>query len=249
MAEAIQRIATSPGELRVGAWRGPRTPPTWLRQSAAPIPLAAGGARHSPDYWIRAHEGDHDVRTTSTTKDRIGPSLWRFVRQSAVVGGLLALVLAGFVAGGRIGGTVAQEGTPPAGLGVEGAIFEPLAFGEVSELPQAPASFQLVRVRIAPGGHISVPAEDPGLVLIWVESGALTGTNTTPVRVLRAARLATPEAQTFEDVAAGAAFSVGPGDSFVGPPHSGGEYRNDGTDELVLWISGLSPEGAATPPA
>jgi hypothetical protein len=189
------------------------------------------------------------VKTTSTTEDRIGTPPRRFVRHGAVAGMLIALLLAGFVAGGRIGGTVAQEGTPPAGLGVEGAVFEPLAFGDVAELPQAPASFQLVRVRIAPGGHISVPAEDPGLVLIWVESGTLTGTNTTPVRVLRAARLATPESQPFEDVAAGAEFSLEPGDSFVGLPHSGGEYRNDGNDELVLWISGISPEAAATPAA
>ena len=187
------------------------------------------------------------METTSTNEDRIGTPPRRSIRQGAVAGGLIALVLAGLIAGGRIGETVAQEGTPPAGLGVEGAVFEPLAFGDAPMLPPAPASFQLVRVRIAPGGYISVPADDPGLVLIWVESGTLTGTNTTPVRVLRAARLATPEAQPFEDVAAGAAFALDPGDSFVGLPHSGGEYRNDGADELVLWISGLSPEAAATP--
>lgn len=187
------------------------------------------------------------MKTTSTTEYRIGTPPRRSLRRAAFASGLIALLLLGLFGGARFDGTVAQEGTPPAGLGVAGAVFEPLAFGSVAVLPAAPASFQLVRVRIAPGGFISVPADDPGLVLIWVESGTLTGANTTPISVLRAALLATPEGRPFEDVAAGAEFTLGPGDSFVGPPLSGGEYRNDGAEELVLWISGLSPEADATP--
>jgi hypothetical protein len=187
------------------------------------------------------------VRTTSAENCRIEEPRRRLTRRALFTGGLMTLVLAGLFGAGRISGAIAQEGTPPAGLGVEGAVFEPLAFGSVPVLPPAPASFQLVRVRMQPGGHISVPADDPGLVLIWVESGTLTTTNTTPVSVLRGALLATPEAQPFEDIPAGAEVTLGPGDSFIGPPHSGGESRNDGPDEVVFLIAGLSPEAAATP--
>jgi hypothetical protein len=185
------------------------------------------------------------VRTTSTESPRIGEPRQRFISRIAITG-WLTLVLVGLFGAGFISGTIAQEGTPE-GSGVEGAVFEPLAFGSVSTLPAAPASFQLVRVRIPPGGNISIPADDPGLVLIYVESGTMTSTATTSTSVLRAALLATPEAQPFEEVAAGAEFTVGPGDSFVGLPNSGGEFRNDGAEEVVLLIAGLLAEAAGTP--
>ena len=49
------------------------------------------------------------------------------------------------------------------------------------------------------------------------------------------------------EVAANAEFTAGPGDSFVGKDHSGGEFRNDGTEEVVLWIAGVEPDTSATP--
>ena len=69
---------------------------------------------------------------------------------------------------------VAQEGAAESGMTAEGAIFEPLAFGTTAVAPSAPAVFQLARIRIAPGGRISVPADDPGLVLIYAEAGTMT---------------------------------------------------------------------------
>ncbi len=187
------------------------------------------------------------MRTTSTGNCQIGEPRRRSLPRAATAGGLMALVLVGLFGSGRISGAIAQEGTPAAEMVVEGATFEPLAFGVAPALPPAPASFALVRVTIAPGGHISVPADDPELVLIYVESGTLTASATDPVRVLRGALLATPEAQPFEGVAAGTEYTMGPGDSSIGGPNSGGESRNEGTDEVVLLIAGLQPEGAATP--
>lgn len=171
----------------------------------------------------------------------------RFSRRRATVGGLVALILAGRFGGGRLPKTAAQAGTPEGGMTMEGVTLEPLAFGTAPVLPPAPALFQIARMRIAPGGHVSVPAEDPGLVLIYVEAGTLGGTATTSTRILRAARLATPEAEPFEEVAAGTEYTVGPGESFIGEPAAGGEFRNDGSDEVVLLIAGLQPEAAATP--
>lgn len=187
------------------------------------------------------------MRTTPLDNRRTGEPRRRFNRRAAITGALMTLVLVGLIGSGRGSQTLAQEGTPEAGMAIEGATFEPLAAGSAPVLPPAPASFQLVRVRIEPGGHISVPTTDPGIVLIWVESGTMTATSTDAVSVMRAALLATPETQPFEDIAAGAEFTVGPGDSFVGHPDAGGDFRNDGADEVILLIAGLQPEATAPP--
>lgn len=165
---------------------------------------------------------------------------------------LVACILTTVVAlfgGGRIARTIAQDDPSEGGFEVEGATFEFLAAGVAPALPPAPALVHLARVRIAPGGHITVPADDPGVALIWVESGVANGYTTDSVSIMRAALVATPEASPFEEVAANTEFTAGPGDSFVGKDHSGGEFRNDGTDEVVLWIAGVEPETSATPTA
>lgn len=59
--------------------------------------------------------------------------------------------------------------------------------------------------------------------------------------VLRSDALATPAAAPFETVVAGTEFALDPGDSFIGLPDAGGEFRNDG-GEVVLLIAGISPE-------
>jgi hypothetical protein len=40
-----------------------------------------------------------------------------------------------------------------------------------------------------------------------------------------------------------------PGDSFVGLPEAGGEFRNDGDDDVVLLMAGIGPDQVATPAA
>jgi hypothetical protein len=185
------------------------------------------------------------MRTTSA--DQYGIWRQRIIRGTAITVALMTLVLAGLFGAGRMSGTIAQEVTPEGEMTTEGTVFEPLAFGSVATLPAAPASFQLARARIEPGGHISVPADGPGLALIYVESGTMACIATTSTSVLRAAMLATPEVQPFEEVAAGTEFTVGPGDSFIGLPNAGGEFRNDGAEVVVLLVTDLHPETAGTP--
>lgn len=172
-----------------------------------------------------------------------------FSRRSAAIGGAIGLVLAGRFTSERIANAAAQEATPEGGMTMDGVTLEPIAFGVATTLPATPALFQMARMRFAPGGHVIIPADDPGLVLIYVEAGTLSGTATAPTRVLRAARFATPEAELFEDVAAGSAYTVEPGDSFIGEPSAGGDFRNEGPDEAVLLIAGLQPDSGGAPPA
>jgi hypothetical protein len=163
---------------------------------------------------------------------------------------LIACILTamvGLFGGSHIASTIAQDDPSESGFEVEGATFEFLAAGVAPTLPQAPALVHLARARIAPGGHITVPADDPGTALIWVETGVMSGYTTDSVSIMRAALSATPEAQPFEEVAANVEFTAGAGDSFVGKDRSGGEFRNDGTEELVLWIAGVEPDTSATP--
>jgi mannose-6-phosphate isomerase-like protein (cupin superfamily) len=175
-------------------------------------------------------------------------STWRgrFIHSTPFMGGLM-IILVGLLGAGYGIGTIAHEGTPASDMTAGGVIFEPLAFGSVATVPAAPASFQLARARIEPGGHISVPANGPGLALFYVESGTLTCSATTSTNVMRAAMLATPEVQPFEEVAAGTEFTVGPGDSFIGLPNAGGEFRNEGAEDVVLLVADLHPETAGTP--
>jgi len=130
---------------------------------------------------------------------------------------------------------------------VEGATAELLAVGQLpSSLPQ-PAGIGLQRVRIDPGGSIVVPADDPKVVLFYVESGTLTVRSTVPAVVTRGAALATPGTQAQEEIPAETEFTMRAGDSSLSPAGSGGELRNDGGEEVILLASLIAPLPAATP--
>jgi len=126
----------------------------------------------------------------------------------------------------------------------EGATPELLAAGAIPSYPPAPAEIALQRVRIAPGGNIVTPADDPRLILVYVESGTLTVRNTVPTLVTRAA-------QEQEEIPAETEYTMNAGDSYVSPPVSGGELRNEGTEEVILLAALVvsTPDGAATPAA
>jgi hypothetical protein len=63
--------------------------------------------------------------------------------------------------------------------------------------------------------------------------------------VTRAANPATPAAATAEVLPAGAETQLAPGDGFLFPPVAAGEFRNDGTEPVVLAISLIFPLGEA----
>jgi hypothetical protein len=100
----------------------------------------------------------------------------------------------------------------------------------------------LQRVTIAPGGHVDTPSGDWRVVLVLVERGTLTVREVLPVVVTRAT-------QEQESMPAGAEFTLQVGDSYLSPSGSGGELRNDGTDEVSVLAGILYPMPAGTPEA
>jgi hypothetical protein len=129
------------------------------------------------------------------------------------------------------------------------ATAELLAVGLLPASLSQPAAIALQRVRIAPGGSIAVPADDPKVVLFYVERGTLTVRNTVPAVVTRGAALATPGAETQEAIPAETEFTMSAGDSSLSPAGSGGELRNAGSEEVILLASLIAPvpESATTP--
>ena len=181
------------------------------------------------------------------------------MRRVPVLLALVAVVLAGALAVGRLDATGAQEepepgaggGTPPAGeefAPPEGVTFEPLGFGTAEELPAAPADLLLARFGLEPGAVFPIEAGDPSVALVVVQEGALTVRVEAPVQVVRAAMIAafaTPGAEGFEpapeEVAAGTEFVLEAGDSFVFPPNVAGEARNDGQERAVALGAFVAP--------
>ena len=103
----------------------------------------------------------------------------------------------------------------------EGATGELLAAGLLPTAP-LPATFGLQRVTMVPGSQIRSPEGDPRVVLLYVERGTLTVTNTVAASVTRGSALATPGAELREEIPAGTAYTMRAGDSYLSPPGSGG---------------------------
>ena len=162
----------------------------------------------------------------------------------------LVLVLVALLAASRLPATHAQEGTPPVVGLPAGVTVEPIAF-DLAAAPPGLAAVRLTRVRLEPGARLALSPDDPSLAVVAVESGTLAVRATAPVVVSRAAGTATPGAATPEQIAAGTAFRLGPGDAFVGPPYAGGELRNDGPEPAVILTAAVVPEpedrGVAAP--
>ena len=180
---------------------------------------------------------------------------------------LAVVVVVGLVGAGRAGSmATAQNGTPapdggapPAEAGPDPRVrYEPLASGPVPALPGAPAELVLIRLRIEPGGTFALDPGAPDATLYVVRAGALTVRLAAPVRVRRvgeitaeerAAAVATadPGAPLEEAVAAGETVVVGRDDSFVVPPRTGGELRNEGSEPVVVLAGTIVPGAAGTP--
>lgn len=131
----------------------------------------------------------------------------------------------------------------------EGATPESLAIEIMPSSPPQPAALALQRVHFPPGSRAVTPGGDPRVVLVYIERGTLTVTNTLPVTVTRGEVLATPGVQTEEIVAAETEFTLRAGDSFFSPAGSGGELRNDGSEDVSILASIIVPisDDAGTP--
>ncbi|MDQ3695490.1 MAG: hypothetical protein M3464_17990 [Chloroflexota bacterium] len=173
--------------------------------------------------------------------------------------GVVLVLLSGVVALGATFAARAQSETFPSGHPIpdqgEGeSVFtnatpELLAAGPLPSAPPRPAALALQRVTIAPGGHIVTPADDPRVVLLYVERGTLTVRYTVATEVTRGAALATPVAQGREAIPAETEFTMRAGDSSLSPAGTGGELRNDGSEDVVLLVGLIVPVPAGTPVA
>ncbi len=176
---------------------------------------------------------------------------------------LVAVALLGLLVAAQPAARAAAQDATPTGeeeFAPEGVTFEPLGFGTAEELPAAPADLLLARFTIEPGAGFPIEADDPSVVLAYVESGVLTVRVEAPVRVVRAATIAafaTPGAVEEgavpepEEVAAGTEVTLEAGDSVVIPPNVAGEIRNDGDELAVGLVALVAPTegGGATPAA
>jgi hypothetical protein len=145
--------------------------------------------------------------------------------------------------------TGAQEATPapfatpgPGEFAVApGQIGRDLAAGQLDALPQTPAFIAISRITSAPGSVFTGVPDNPSAALILVESGHGTWRLQAPVTITRTTGP--------EPVAAGAAFTLGPGESFVWPPLVAGEFRIEGPEPAVTLVAYLAPVGdeGATP--
>ena len=172
--------------------------------------------------------------------------------------GVVLVLLSGVVAlgatfGARAQSDVVERGHPIPNQGEGESVFTnatpELLAADLIPSSSPPAALALQRVHIAPGGRTVTPSGDPRVVLVYVERGTLTVTDTLAATVTRGAALATPGAAAQEAIPAETEFTMRAGDSFFSPAGSGGELRNDGSEEVILLASIIVPvqDGAATP--
>ncbi len=166
---------------------------------------------------------------------------------------MLVILSLAVILGGNWAQVGAQDATPePVPPVVTGDIIfrESADFGilDADILPAAPASLTLFRVEFAPGAGVTVFPGDPGPEAHLIESGTLTLRNfTDDIFVTRAVSQATPDAVTPEVLPAGAETQVGSGDGFLVISAVGGEFRNDGTEPVLMSIAGIYSRAAVSP--
>ena len=160
----------------------------------------------------------------------------------------IVVVLIGLAAVGARPDAVAQDATPATPAADAGITVEELGAGPIPAYPALPAEIGLIRVRLAPGRRIDTPGDDPGLGLVYVESGTLVSRRTVAGAVTRGATIGTPGAHAQEPVPANTEVTLRAGDFYVAPPASGGELRNVGTDDATILDVVIAPTALAATP-
>lgn len=169
------------------------------------------------------------------------------MRRSAI----LVVVLVGLlILGGSKQRSVAQEAPPEAAMPVlTGTLgYKTYAnFGAVDAEALATSSVGLTiyQLELAPGASVAYPTTNPGFGAHLVESGALTLSDfSVDIMVTRAATHSGHAPAPAVTLPAGSEMRVGTGDGFLLPPLAAGEFRNNGSEPVVLAISALSPWSA-----
>lgn len=196
---------------------------------------------------------DPDGQDSRSRPDRSAPVIHFLTRRLALIATvtlvLNAVLLIGPGASDAGIGVRAQEVTPEAAMpvltGTQG--FKTYAnFGAVdaATLLAAPMGVNIFQLELAPGASVAYPPGDPGMGAHLVESGTLTLRKfSMDIMVTRVATHSAQEPMPVETLPAGSETQLGPGDGFLFPPLAAGEFRNDGTEPVVLAISVVFPMG------
>lgn len=151
------------------------------------------------------------------------------MRRFSVPFAVMVIVLLGLLAPRSLPLATAQEGTPAAEDELPpGVTSEFIAGASAAELPPTPAFMVLVRLTLEPGAVLPADPNDPSGAFVVVEAGTIT------------VRLEDPATEA----------TLGPGESFYGPPFVAGEVSNQGQEPAVLLLAIIGPEedeSAATP--
>lgn len=143
--------------------------------------------------------------------------------------------------------SAAQEATPEAVMPLltgDMGFLTYANFGtvDVSAFLGKPVGMNIFQLELSPGSSVVYPPGDPGMGAHLVEAGTLTLRDfDVDIVVIRAPRKASPDAMPGEILPAGAETRLRPGDGFLFPPLSTGEFRNDGTEPAILAISVIFP--------
>ncbi len=182
-----------------------------------------------PTSWFVSDRGHGAGQTTFMVREET------VMRIGAVLVHGLGIAILGWTLAAFGGPAIlAQEATPEAMEEPAGVSIELVAAGAAETLPPAPALLAIFRAEFEPGAVFQFPADDPDTGLFVVESGVMTASSTVPVVVTRGG-----DPEDTEVMAAETTFTLEPGDSFVNPPNSGGEFRNDGEEPVVLLVAAV----------
>jgi quercetin dioxygenase-like cupin family protein len=165
------------------------------------------------------------------------------MRRGSIVALLITLVLAIVASQGLRSGTQAQDATPPSEQQAgapEGVSFVTLASGSIEVLSPGTANLVLGRVRFAPGATLPFDPTDPSVDLLFVSSGTLTVRVEAPMKVARSVEAGTPAPTEPEEIPANTEFTMSDGDSALFPPNASGEVRNDGDEDVTVWVTNVA---------
>jgi hypothetical protein len=158
--------------------------------------------------------------------------------------GLLLIVLLMSALGGQGQGLdAAAQDTPAASPTADqpaGITANTLAAGSMDVLSPGTASLALGRIAVAPGAVVPFDPADLSADLLLVTTGALTFRVEAPMSVARKAGRGTPAPAEPEAIPADTEFTLREGESALFPPATGGELRNDGSEEATAWVASLA---------
>ena len=232
---ALRRLTLTPGDEAVLA--GPPDSVSLIVLEAGAVVMRAGyplaATRGGPGgVWDEAAAGADLALAVGDFL--IGPGQGAVEVESATDGDSSMLI---FAIEPALASTLVPATTPD--------LVEPatLAEGDTGAVPTAPALLEIIRFDLQPGGYVRLPDANPATALILVEAGEMSVTMDAPA-VVRRATPNHPAAAPVE-YAANIEFTVGAGESMIGPPSAKVLARNAGGTALTILMAVMQPAPAA----